>query len=93
MILRVMKSERRLSSRSAFAQQKRYKYKAKQTSLRVSSLCNCSSILNLKSSDSEKNQGFIDSIIAKIINNFQVTVKNVHIRYEDNVSVAGVSRT
>jgi vacuolar protein sorting-associated protein 13A/C len=39
-----------------------------------------------------KNQGFVDSIIAKIINNFQVTVKNVHIRYEDNVSVAGVSR-
>jgi vacuolar protein sorting-associated protein 13A/C len=39
-----------------------------------------------------KNKGFIDSIIAKIINNFQVTVKNIHIRYEDNVSVAGVSR-
>ncbi|KIM32678.1 hypothetical protein M408DRAFT_326439 [Serendipita vermifera MAFF 305830] len=39
--------------------------------------------------DSLKNQGFIDSIIAKIINNFQVTVKNIHIRYEDNVSVPG----
>jgi Vacuolar sorting-associated protein 13, N-terminal len=38
-----------------------------------------------------KNKGFVDSIIAKIINNFQVTVKNIHIRYEDNVSVAGVS--
>jgi vacuolar protein sorting-associated protein 13A/C len=36
-----------------------------------------------------KNQGFIDTIIAKIINNFQVTVKNIHIRYEDEVSVPG----
>ncbi|KAG8804872.1 hypothetical protein FRC17_005882, partial [Serendipita sp. 399] len=37
--------------------------------------------------ESLKNQGFIDTIIAKIINNFQVTVKNIHVRYEDNVSV------
>lgn len=37
-----------------------------------------------------KNQGFIDTIIAKIINNFQVTIKNIHARYEDNLSVPGV---
>lgn len=33
----------------------------------------------------------MQSIIAKIINNVQVTVKNIHIRYEDNLSVPGVS--
>jgi vacuolar protein sorting-associated protein 13A/C len=29
--------------------------------------------------------------MAKVINNLQVTVKNIHIRYEDKLSVPGVS--
>ena len=41
--------------------------------------------------DSTQSQGLLQSLIAKIINNVQVTVKNVHIRYEDNLSVPGVS--
>lgn len=40
--------------------------------------------------DSPQTQGLLDSLIAKIINNVQVTVKNIHIRYEDNMSVPGV---
>ncbi len=40
--------------------------------------------------DSAENQGFIASFLAKLLNNIQVTVKNVHIRYEDNISVPGV---
>jgi hypothetical protein len=28
--------------------------------------------------------------MAKILNNLQVTVKNIHVRYEDNMSVPGV---
>jgi len=43
-----------------------------------------------RSPDSMKSQGFIDTIIAKIINNFHVNVKNIHVRYEDYVSVPGV---
>jgi vacuolar protein sorting-associated protein 13A/C len=39
--------------------------------------------------DSAGNQGFIASFLAKLLNNIQVTVKNVHIRYEDNISVPG----
>ncbi|KAI9460579.1 hypothetical protein BJY52DRAFT_1117906 [Lactarius psammicola] len=39
--------------------------------------------------DSAENQGFIASFLAKLLNNIQVTVKNVHIRYEDNISVPG----
>lgn len=35
-------------------------------------------------------QGLWESLTAKIINNVQVTVKNIHIRYEDNLSVPGV---
>ncbi|KAF9478514.1 vacuolar protein sorting-associated protein 13 [Pholiota conissans] len=40
-------------------------------------------------SGSPQNQGLIQSLIAKIINNVQVTVKNIHVRYEDNLSVPG----
>ncbi len=40
--------------------------------------------------DAPQQQGLISSLIAKVINNLQVTVKNVHIRYEDKFSVPGV---
>ncbi|PPQ64275.1 hypothetical protein CVT24_008413 [Panaeolus cyanescens] len=39
--------------------------------------------------DSTQTQGLIQSLITKVINNVQITVKNVHIRYEDNMSVPG----
>ncbi|KAI0047829.1 hypothetical protein FA95DRAFT_1589004 [Auriscalpium vulgare] len=39
--------------------------------------------------DSAQQQGLIASMIAKIINNLQVTIKNIHIRYEDKLSVPG----
>ncbi|KAF4623901.1 hypothetical protein D9613_001806 [Agrocybe pediades] len=39
--------------------------------------------------DSTQSQGLIQSLIAKVINNVQVTVKNIHIRYEDSMSVPG----
>ncbi|KAH9486936.1 Vacuolar protein sorting-associated protein 13 [Psilocybe cubensis] len=42
-----------------------------------------------QSDDSTQSQGLVQSIIAKVINNVQVTVKNIHIRYEDNMSVPG----
>lgn len=41
--------------------------------------------------ESTQTQGLLQSLIAKIINNVQVTIKNIHIRYEDNLSVPGVS--
>ncbi|KAJ7597035.1 vacuolar protein sorting-associated protein 13 [Mycena floridula] len=40
-------------------------------------------------SDSPQPQGLWESLTAKIINNLQVTVKNIHIRYEDKMSVPG----
>ncbi|KAJ6604648.1 vacuolar protein sorting-associated protein 13 [Mycena vulgaris] len=36
-----------------------------------------------------QSQGLWESLTAKIINNLQVTVKNIHIRYEDKLSVPG----
>jgi vacuolar protein sorting-associated protein 13A/C len=38
-----------------------------------------------------QSQGLVGSLIAKILNNLQVTVKNVHVRYEDQMSVPDVS--
>src|SRR5258705_496938 len=35
-------------------------------------------------------QGLLASLTAKIINNLQITVKNIHVRYEDQLSVPGV---
>jgi len=42
------------------------------------------------SQDSPQSQGLIASLITKIVNNLQVSVKNIHIRYEDRLSVPGV---
>lgn len=40
--------------------------------------------------NSQQSQGLWASLTAKIINNLQVTVKNIHVRYEDKLSVPGV---
>lgn len=40
--------------------------------------------------DTPQQQGLISSLITKVINNLQVTVRNIHIRYEDKLSVPGV---
>lgn len=36
-----------------------------------------------------KNNSFMNQLVTKIIDNVQVSIKNVHIRYEDNVSNPG----
>jgi hypothetical protein len=40
--------------------------------------------------ETTQTQGLLQSLITKAINNVQVTVKNIHIRYEDDMSVPGV---
>ncbi|EKM61051.1 uncharacterized protein PHACADRAFT_156217 [Phanerochaete carnosa HHB-10118-sp] len=39
--------------------------------------------------ESPQQQGLLSSLINKVINNLQVTVKNIHVRYEDKLSVPG----
>lgn len=36
--------------------------------------------------DEKKNQSFANSLITKILNNLQLVIKNIHVRYEDNIS-------
>jgi len=47
--------------------------------------------LNIVDQIDEAPQGFWSSLTAKIVNNIQITVRNIHIRYEDKMSVPGVS--
>ncbi|KAF8311204.1 hypothetical protein DL93DRAFT_2229838 [Clavulina sp. PMI_390] len=44
---------------------------------------------DLHADDDQRSQGVFESLIAKIVNNVQITVKNIHIRYEDKLSVPG----
>ncbi|KAH0564849.1 hypothetical protein GP486_001757 [Trichoglossum hirsutum] len=39
--------------------------------------------------EQQKSQSFTESLVTKIVDNLQVTVKNIHIRYEDSISTPG----
>ena len=39
--------------------------------------------------EQQKNQSFVESLTTAIVDNLQVSVKNIHIRYEDSISAPG----
>ncbi|TIC36939.1 hypothetical protein E3Q08_04156 [Wallemia mellicola] len=41
--------------------------------------------------EEQKNQSFANSLMTKILNNLQVVIKNIHLRYEDDISAPGSS--
>lgn len=43
----------------------------------------------MSAEDEAKNESFMASLTNRIVDNLQLTVKNVHLRYEDDVSVPG----
>ncbi|KAG9251666.1 uncharacterized protein F5Z01DRAFT_260241 [Emericellopsis atlantica] len=43
----------------------------------------------LSQEEVKKNQSFTQSLVTKIVDNLQVSVKNIHIRYEDSISAPG----
>ncbi|KAI2611442.1 vacuolar protein sorting-associated protein 13 [Hypoxylon fragiforme] len=43
----------------------------------------------LSQEEQKKSQSFTESLVTKIVDNLQVTVKNIHIRYEDAISAPG----
>ena len=45
----------------------------------------------LSQEEQKKSQSFTESLVTKIVDNLQVTVKNIHIRYEDSISAPGHS--
>lgn len=43
----------------------------------------------LSAEEQKKSQSFTESLISTIVNNLQITVKNIHVRYEDSISAPG----
>ncbi|ATY65465.1 vacuolar sorting-associated vps13 [Cordyceps militaris] len=43
----------------------------------------------MSAEEQQKNQSFTQSLVTKIVDNLQVTVKNIHVRYEDSISTPG----
>ncbi|KAH7312762.1 hypothetical protein B0I35DRAFT_481183 [Stachybotrys elegans] len=43
----------------------------------------------LSQEEQQKSQSFTQSLVTKIVDNLQVTVKNIHVRYEDAISAPG----
>ncbi|KAI9798111.1 MAG: hypothetical protein M1835_004200 [Candelina submexicana] len=39
--------------------------------------------------EQQKNQSFTDSLVTRIVDNLQVAIKKIHIRYEDSISASG----
>ncbi|KAG6381178.1 vacuolar protein sorting-associated protein 13 [Boletus reticuloceps] len=62
---------------------------AKQERLENAELLHMRGQAEVSSDTSPQSQGLWASLTAKIINNVQVTVKNIHVRYEDKLSVPG----
>ncbi|PFH54473.1 hypothetical protein AMATHDRAFT_72271 [Amanita thiersii Skay4041] len=60
---------------------------AKAERLANAELLHLRSQTEASSEDSSQPQGLWQSLMAKIINNIQITIRNIHIRYEDNISV------
>lgn len=43
----------------------------------------------LSPEEQKKNQSFMDSLITAIVDNLQVSIKNIHLRYEDSIAAPG----
>ncbi|MCJ1294226.1 hypothetical protein MMC34_005783 [Xylographa carneopallida] len=43
----------------------------------------------LSQEEQQKSQSFTDSLVTAIIDNLQISIKNIHIRYEDSISTPG----
>ncbi|EST05630.1 Vacuolar protein sorting-associated protein 13A N-terminal domain protein [Kalmanozyma brasiliensis GHG001] len=59
---------------------------AKQEKLANAELLGSGQGVGMSSEDEQKNQSFTSSLITKIVDNLQFTVRNIHIRYEDSLS-------
>ena len=44
-----------------------------------------------KEAPTEK-KGFVDKMMEKVVRNVRIEIKNIHIRYEDDLSISGVTK-
>ncbi|GAA5995177.1 hypothetical protein JCM5350_001861 [Sporobolomyces pararoseus] len=62
---------------------------AKMEKLENAELLSTQSSPTMSAEEEKKNQSFIESLTSKVTSNLQLEIKNLHIRYEDKISVPG----
>jgi len=70
-------------------EEERRKQRIKMEKLDSAELLKERSQEGLTQEEQKKSQSFTQSLVTKIVDNLQVTVKNIHIRYEDSISAPG----
>ncbi|GAA5898641.1 hypothetical protein JCM6882_000886 [Rhodosporidiobolus microsporus] len=62
---------------------------AKLEKLENAELLTTSPTSGMSAEEEQKNQSFTASLVTKIVDNLQIEIRNIHIRYEDKLSVPG----
>lgn len=70
-------------------EEERRKQRLKMEKLDSAELLKERSQEGLSPEEEKKSQSFTESLVTKIVDNLQVTVKNIHVRYEDSISAPG----
>ncbi|KAG0637605.1 hypothetical protein HOY80DRAFT_1138202 [Tuber brumale] len=70
-------------------EEQRRKQAVKQEKLQNAELLQDRNTEGMSAEELQKNQSFTNSLVTKILDNLQITVKNIHIRYEDSLSTPG----
>ncbi|KAH8145466.1 uncharacterized protein LAJ45_10436 [Morchella importuna] len=70
-------------------EEERRQQAVKQEKLQNAELLQERSTEGMSDEEQQKNSSFTNSLITKILDNLQITVKNIHIRYEDSISTPG----
>ncbi|KAI0596932.1 vacuolar protein sorting-associated protein 13 [Biscogniauxia sp. FL1348] len=70
-------------------EEERRKQRIKMEKLDSAELIKERSQEGLSQEEQKRSQSFTESLVTKIVDNLQVTVKNIHIRYEDSISAPG----
>lgn len=70
-------------------EEERRRHRIKMEKLDSAELLKERSQEGLSQEEQKKSQSFTDSLVTKIVDNLQVTVRNIHVRYEDSISAPG----
>ncbi|KAK1753207.1 putative vacuolar protein sorting-associated protein [Echria macrotheca] len=70
-------------------EEERRKQRIKMEKLDSAELLKERSLEGLSAEEQKRTQSFTESLVTKIVDNLQVTVKNIHVRYEDAISAPG----
>ncbi|CAK7230320.1 Vacuolar protein sorting-associated protein 13 [Sporothrix eucalyptigena] len=70
-------------------EEERRKQRLKMEKLDSAELLKERSQEGLSQEEQKKSQSFTQSLVTKIVDNLQISVKNIHIRYEDSISAPG----